>query len=68
VTKQDQFYKEVERLKTVLGKRDSQFLRSLLDRSGIETVREAVTAAREILRERGENVDANPDRRFDPEK
>jgi hypothetical protein len=61
VTKQDQFYKEVERLKTVLRKRDSEFLRTLLDRSGIGTVREAVTAAREILRERGEgeNVDAD---------
>jgi hypothetical protein len=68
VTKQDQFYKEVARLKTVLRKRDSEYLRFLLNRSGIGTVREAVTAAREILRERGENVDATRTGSFYPEK
>ena len=52
--KQQRFYKEVERFKTILSKRKSDYLRFLQQRSGNATSKEVAAAARELLRERNE--------------
>ena len=52
--KQQRFYKEVERFKTILSKRTSDYLRFLQQRSGSATSKEVAAAARELLRERNE--------------
>jgi hypothetical protein len=54
-TKQQQFYKDVERFKVILRKRKSEYLRFLLTHSGGASSKEVAAAARELLRERKES-------------
>ena len=52
--KQQRFYKEVARFKTILSERKSDYLRFIQRRSGSATNKEVAAAARELLRERNE--------------